>query len=185
MNEDSFEYEICDSGRTNKDNIVHYNRTNYAEALRQMKLPSSFETIHDSNCDLLHDRLKCNELINPLVSAIRKRYGVPHTYQSYNFVPAENGDYILLPNWDDDFYFDRYSLYASGYFDRMITDYSDGIKEEIVKLVLVNRFHIRENDNGLITGEYTESCSRLIKYSILEAALGYDNCLSILKRIDK
>ncbi len=186
METNSFQYEICDSGRMNVQDINEYDRTRYALAHDTITLGNQgrFDTIASQQYDVLRDRLKCNKIIDPMISAVRKKYGVPHASKAPNFVPDDNGEFMLLPNWEDGYYLRSYCLYGSGYLDRYFDEkgITNEAQEQIVKLILVNRFHVNEDDHGLTNMEYHNNFNRLVMLSMVEGALGYDNAIPFWKQ---
>ncbi|GFH48691.1 predicted protein [Chaetoceros tenuissimus] len=186
MDTDNFQYDSCDSGRMNVQDLNEYDRTRYALAHDTLTLiyQGTFDTTASQQYDVLHDRLKCNQIIDPLISAARKKYGVPHACKATNFVPDDNGDFMLLPNWEDGYYLRSYCLYGLGYLDRYFEEkrVNNEAQENIVKLIMVNRFHVNEDDRGLATKEHHQNYNQMIKYCMVEGALGYNNAIPFWKQ---
>ena len=57
--------------------------------------------------------------------------------------------------------------------EKVFEEYTAEDKHETVRLVLINRFHVDENDIGL-NMDSTISYHRMITYAMMEAALGYN-----------
>lgn len=105
-----------------------------------------------------------------MVSSVRKHLGVPHAYKSClqimpnhvyksnQFVEDKEGEYIMLADWTGDENFLSYFSFAFGYFEKYFQEksYSRDIQEKIVKLTLVNRYHVSEDNEEL--GKDFEVC---------------------------
>ena len=198
MTTSNFDYD-CDSFRTDFHSVREYNRARLVPAFFNTtgltvtaSLPDG--TMHEIPFNLITDRIECNKFINPVVSAVRKHLGVPHAYKSClrimpnhvyksnRFVRDEEGEYMMLADWTDDENFQSYFSLAFGYFEKYFQEknYSRDIQEKIVKLTLVNRYHVSQDNEEL--GKDFEVCYHtMIIFVVIEGALGYNGMLPMCR----
>lgn len=128
----------------------------------------------------LKDRLRLNEIINPIVSALREVYGVQHKIgdngvsfergRVTDMIMDAKGPFRLVPNCDPHLA-DKCSKLALALLHKKLTKMglvTNEEKDKVVKEILVNRFY--EDDE---VGD-TNNLSKLLCFCVEESMHGYN-----------